>query len=136
MNTINFEYLKEQYGDSSVYEAVKEAQSFYGEFPTKPNPPQTLSRNHDAKDLEEYTVAFKKYEADYKDWAKKSDEYRVNYQKINEAIEEYIKWAAGLHQVPEKYRVKLWTKAWEDGHSSGYSEVFGCLASLVYIFED
>jgi hypothetical protein len=36
--------------------------------------------------------------------------------------------------VPEQYVGKVISKAWEDGHSSGYSEVFNCALGLAEIF--
>lgn len=36
--------------------------------------------------------------------------------------------------VPEIYADKVCTKAWEDDHSFGYSEVYNCLVGLSEIF--
>lgn len=36
--------------------------------------------------------------------------------------------------VPEKYVAKVVNLAWQDGHSSGYSEVLNCLYGLIGIF--
>lgn len=52
----------------------------------------------------------------------------------DQVLEIYIKDAANFKDIPEQYRDKVWSYAWSDGHSNGYSEVFNILCSLVEIF--
>ncbi len=61
------------------------------------------------------------------------ERYKKNKSLIDSTIIEFIKEQAGISIVPEQYRENLWNKAWEDGHSGGFYEVY--LSSLIEIFE-
>jgi len=55
---------------------------------------------------------------------------------ISNIIEEFIKDVSGFNKtVPDDKKSKVYSKAWEDGHSSGYYEVYLCLLSLVELFD-
>ena len=76
-----------------------------------------------------------------KNMKKKYAEYEVRYfeyKKVKIAIEnvavEFIKEMSGLNEIPEQYRDKVYSKAYEYGHSSGLSEVYNTLVDLVEIF--
>jgi len=49
-------------------------------------------------------------------------------------MESYIKDIAGLNTIPKQYQEKVWSKAYSDGHSNGYVEVYNCLNNLLEIF--
>lgn len=45
-----------------------------------------------------------------------------------------ISWVTTI--VPLEYRKKICQKAWNDGHSNGFSEIYNEMCDLVYIFEN
>lgn len=62
--------------------------------------------------------------------------YQAEAQKLSEEFElDFRNWLYS-QGVPGKYVSKVALKAWEDGHSSGYSEILNCAYSLVDIFKD
>lgn len=61
--------------------------------------------------------------------AYREEEARVDALFKYEALQEM-----GLLKHPKKD--KIYAKAWADGHSSGYSEVLGCLRDLAELFDD
>lgn len=83
-----------------------------------------------------YADALEVYEADmaeYTAWLVDAKRYN---NAIETAIEDFIKKESGLNtSVPEPYRANVWRKAWNDGHSGGYYEVYQELCELVDIFE-
>lgn len=122
--------------DDNVYEAVNHAQSLYGEYPEKPDKP-TLRKEHTSSDIKVYNKEYEKYETALSAYKTEQDMYRKRKRDCDDAIEEYIKELSGFNKiVPESRKNKVWFKAWEDGHSSGYTEVYGCLCNLVDLFED
>ena len=46
----------------------------------------------------------------------------------------YIREKSGLNDIPEDKRSKVYSLAWDRGHSSGYAEVYNELVSLVDLF--
>lgn len=81
-----------------------------------------------ADDLDRYEIEKDKFDW----WVKTVSDYNT---AVNQLIEDYLKAEAGLDRVPEKSRAKVWSKAWADGHSSGYLEVFYHLRELVDLFD-
>lgn len=88
-----------------------------------------------SESLKAYAEAMEKYE-NYevaKEEARKiQSEEAIN---VYEIIVEFIKEKSGLNTIPEKYREKVYRFAYENGHSSGYTEVYYYLQELVEIFE-
>ena len=60
---------------------------------------------------------------------------RLHNMKVDALILAFIKKESGLNDIPEQYQNKVFSKAWSDGHSSGYYEVYQQLCELVEIFE-
>jgi hypothetical protein len=128
---------KEQVKDLSDFASVSEAceyiKSLYPEYPKKPAKPAYSSLKTSAHarqyadELDAWEESRKKYEADHGAYMDK-----VNH--LNELLETHIKDVAGVSMVPKQYRDKLWSLAWDRGHSSGYSEVYNELSLLVDIF--
>ena len=131
---ITVEQIKEN-SNYDVNEGIKYAKSFYAtkaERPIKPKAPNSSATSDDyvayAKSLKEYEIDYSKYQESYKEVMK-------NNAIVNGVIEEFIKDAAGLFDyVPEQYIDKVYAKAYEMGHSSGYYEVYIQLEDLVDIF--
>ena len=123
-----------QFG-SNVYEATEYAKSLHPEYPSKPVKPIIRNpKSPSPTDHRDYAVALEKYEQEMAEWKIKRDEFNNFSSKINSELVEYIKEVAGLNTIPEKYRDKVWNKAYEDGHANGYTEVYNQLIDLVDIF--
>jgi hypothetical protein len=76
--------------------------------------------------------AYEKTEKRIKAQMKKRDAIGNHWEKM--AIQ-YLKEESGLFTIPKKYQQKVWSKAWEYGHSNGYPEVYHYLRDLLEIFE-
>lgn len=96
-----------------------------------------LYPGHSSKDVEEYLEKLKRYEKLLED--KKKCEYTLSIidSSRNLILMSKAEELSGLNDiVPSKYQKKVKEFAWEKGHSSGYSEYYNQLCSLVYIFEE
>lgn len=122
----------QEYGD--VYQGIKFAQSFYPEYPKKPTKP-FLKNGHSSEDTVKYAESLKEYETLMEEYRSGMEEYRIAKNNVEKVIEEYIKDMAVITTVPPQYRDKVYQKAWADGHSSGFYEVYNCLNDLIEIFE-
>lgn len=93
----------------------------------------TYSSSFDSKQTMEYAKKLEQWEIQSRE-RKLAEMKRKTVGHIDGLLEQFIKHEADLDSVPEQYRAKLYSYAWERGHSSGYSEVYGCLEDLVAIF--
>lgn len=130
---LTLEYLIENYsGDiNRGIEYAKSEKPNFIERPTKPilsNKPKSAEALDYAYKLKEYEDLIIIYEEQKKNRQEKIDE-------IDNIIEEFIKDVAGLKNVPEKYRDKVYSKAYSDGHSGGFFSVYQKLCELVDIFD-
>lgn len=131
-----FENLKELMETMSAYDFIKEAEQFRRsiEYPTTPVKP-FLKKGHTSAEAQEYSKLLNTYESDMVAYRIAKDMYYDKTNPINGLIEQKLKEDSGLNKfVPEKNRDKVWSKAWADGHSSGYHEVYGHLCELVTLF--
>jgi hypothetical protein len=131
METVTLEKMKQQGHTSNAIEWAKEQ---YGEYPQRP-PKPILSAKHTVDEAEKYVEDFKKFEVVKQKYETQMAEYRNRTNEINNVIVDFIKDEAGLDAVPKQYQDKLYSKAYEEGHSSGYYEVYLKLNSLIEIFE-
>lgn len=120
---------------TSVYDVIEFAENtFQVEFParlTKPlltSNPTSEDAMEFAKKLAEWEVALPVFHADV-------NQRMDHNQKVDLLIEEYIKRESGFYDIPKRSQSKVWNKAWEDGHSSGYGEVYSHLRELVDLFD-
>lgn len=51
--------------------------------------------------------------------------------EVDLKIREYIDKESGLNDIPEKYRDKVRSYAWERGHSGGYGEYYNVLCGIL-----
>lgn len=118
-------------GDDNITPVYNHLQTFMLEYPKQPAKP-SLQSKHSAAEAKEYVVKLEEYETAMKVF--KAEERRYNEQRndINELLKEYIKKQANLESVPEKYREKVWNKAYNDG--DGWQDKFYGLRDLVDIF--
>lgn len=65
------------------------------------------------------------------EYNKKVDEYMNENKQVDSIIEEYLKQISGFNTLPEDKKSKVWTKAYESGHSNGYGRIYQELLELV-----
>lgn len=124
--------LEEQFGEN-VSNANCFMDKFNFSYPEKPSKPR-LEQKHNSKDIEIYQKAYEQYEIDLVEYGKQKTLYIERNCDINNTIESYIKEISGFNRLSETTKKKVWYKAWEDGHSSGYYQVYYELCDLVDLF--
>lgn len=125
--------LDRMYDQGGILDAITWAESQVQEYPQRPKEPR-LPKKVGSAEARQFLTETEIYE-------KLLVEYNIEIailkelaEDINDVIVKYIRKEAGLDSVPEQYREKLWVKAWIDGHSNGYYEVYLKLLDLVDIF--
>lgn len=131
MEQVTLEKLQEL---SSVEHAISWAKKQYGDSPKLPTKPVLLGK-HTSEDVGEYQKNLQLYEKAYDDYKIEKEIFHKNRSKIDAVIVEFIKEESGLNTIPEVYRDNVYSKAYEDGHSCGYYEVYLKLNSLLEIFD-
>lgn len=118
---------------NAISDAIKYAQSYYPEYPSKPAKPH-LPSQHTSDDVEQYRIELVNYEKQYSEYAKKVSDYTTEKRRIDLIIEKYIKKEACLDEIPMASREKVWQRAWEEGHATGYYDVYLELVNLIGLF--
>jgi len=117
-----------------VYKAIEYVQGLEPDFIQRPTRPTlrvhtSTAATEYAKELEEYELAQVEYETN-------SQIRGTQVREMYVILEDYLKDEAGLYTiVPKANQNKVWAYAWQQGHSSGYSEVYSYLVDLVELFE-
>lgn len=118
-----------------IYSAIQYGINNYLTSPQKPAKPQMPIGTPTSTQAREYADKLEEWEAAIPIW-KEARENCIDYNRdIDGHIEYAIKTYAGLQNIPQQYRDKVWQKAWEDGHGYGFGEVYNKLCSLLEIFE-
>lgn len=119
----------------NVYEAIEFVKKLEPEYKPRPRKP-FLSSNAISSEVEKYAVLLKQFELDIADYENLQQSNRELCRDLNSVLEEYIKKEAGLFEtVPEDKQSKVWNYAWQQGHSSGYTEIYNYLLDIVELFE-
>ena len=120
--------------------SIKEAEEFCDSkrpaAPTYPGlKPRLAKENSDnIKMVKEHLQNLEKYEEDKKAYNAAVEKNAPVNDEINEVFLEYLKEKSGLNTIPKQYRDKVYSYAYQQGHSSGYGEVSSYLIELVDIF--
>ena len=117
-----------------VYEATEHTKTLYPKYPESPVKPRLLTIKSTPAEHREYANQLEKYNELMVTFRHEKDEHRKIVSEIDNELIEYIKEVSGLNTIPEKFREKVWNKAYEDGHAYGYSEIYNHLIDLVDIF--
>ena len=119
----------------NIFEEYKEfQQKWLPEFPNRPAKPIQI-KNPTAVEARNYADAVSDYEIAYNEYQIKRIEYQAIDAAVNERIELGLKVYTGFFDVvPAQSQSKVWRKAWEDGHSNGWYEVYICLDNLIDLF--
>jgi len=131
METVTIEKLK---AFANVATAIAWAFQQTGEYPQRPKKP-VLQPRHGSIEATQYGIDLQVWEKDIQDYNERLAVWNADSQAITDVVVDFIKDEAGLSTVPKQYQDKLYSKANEDGHSSGYYEVYLKLNSLIEIFE-
>lgn len=115
-----------------VFDIVDKAQSLQMKYPARPTKP-TLPKNPTSADYIKMGKLMECYETDYKEYTEICNDIELYNSNINGLIEDFIRAESGLNELPvsEKIKAKIYDKAWADGHSSGFMEVYYKLVALV-----
>lgn len=130
MELVTVEKMK---GQGDVYKAIEWAQKQKGEYPERPKKPNLPSK-HTSLDATQYVDELFLWEKQMIIHNGLTTAYMANENSINDVIIEYIKDMSGLADIPKQYQEKVYSKAYEDGHSGGFYAVYQELDSLIDIF--
>lgn len=104
--------------------------------PVRPRKPDAPKSNASPQDYRDYASALEVYANEQEEYNRLNQEYRERLADLETIVQKFIWKNTGLDTVvPEKYRAKVWSKAYDLGHSYSYSEIQNHLIDLVDIFE-
>jgi len=120
-----------------VYETIRSAQDTltvpHIQRPAKPKAP-TLSEGV-AAGMRKHADKLEAWETEMLAYNASMGKIRMHNMKVDALILAFIKSESGLNDIPKQYQSKVFSKAWSDGHGSGYYGVYQQLCELVEIFE-
>jgi hypothetical protein len=119
----------------SIYEAQNKIKEYLHElYVSKPSVPKIKSNTPTTEEMKTYSDSLLEYEKALEDYVFKDNLYRNESSRLYTLLEDKIKEDSGVNDIPEQYRSNVYSYAWEQGHSSGYGEVYHYLCDLVSIF--
>ncbi len=121
----------ESFGD--VYGAIRFVRESHKPWPDSITKP-FLKRDHSVAEAKDYAKALEKYTKDEILYKKAKDEVIKYNNELDNLLETLMKEESGLNKLPEANRAKIWSLAWENGHSSGYSDVYTHLCDYINLF--
>lgn len=119
----------------TIYKAESEIREYLNTlWVDKPREPLLNSNKPTKEDIDSYTTKLELYSTDLAGFKTKNEFYKSENSRLYSLLEDLIKEESGLNEIPEQYRAKVYSYAYQQGHSSGYSEVYNYLLDLVGIF--
>jgi hypothetical protein len=133
---------------------LKELQEFYNEvvdinhavrmleeryLPELPVPPALVAlynKNPTKEEFEEYISLSKQFNIDWETYEKSCNGYRQSKATIEETIQKFLSDKAGLSNIAEKSREKVWCLAYSRGKLFGWQQVYEELVELIDLFLD
>lgn len=117
-----------------VDKTINHAYTFRLPRPENPEKPH-LSHQHSLGDARVYLMALEQYEINKAEYYQLNAAYQTINKKINDIIMDFLWDISGLKYLPNTVKKdRVWSKAYEDGHSEGMYEVYLKLISLVDLF--
>jgi len=98
-------------------------------------PSKPVNKCQTKEEHREYADKLEQWEIEMEEYKVQENLCKIHNLKVESLILNFIKNEAGLNNIPDQYRNKVFSKAWSDGHSSGYYEVYQELCELVEIFD-
>ena len=118
-----------------MYQQIQDLLDKIGPYPEKPRKPVLLT-GANSEAIRVYADAFAEFEKKFAEFETDRAIYYQRKGEIEHMVGDLIKSESGLDSiVPVLYRDKIWSIAWDAGHSDGYYEVYQWLCKLVEIFE-
>ena len=106
------------------------------QVPVYKSKPRFNNSSPSSKELKEAAAEVEEWEKYERKRKRLLTKRRDAVPNMSEICEEFIKIESGLKEkVPAKYQKKVYSFAWQQGHSNGYHEVYNYLLDLVNIFE-
>jgi hypothetical protein len=134
MNELTLDMLKQHAMLNDVAGVIEFAYKHRLPYPKQPVRP-VLKNNHNSIDIEAYLNAFKEYESLMRKFAEEKAEYFKTENHINSVIKDYLWEETGLNRLESAAsKEKIWSRAYEDGHSDGMYEVYLKLCNLIELF--
>lgn len=112
-----YEYLIENYSNS-VPKAVEYVRNLYPNYPVHPVKPRLLTIKSTPAEHRQYADDLEQYNELMVTYHQEKDEYQTKVNEINLELEKFIKEIGSLNRIPEQYRNKVWSLAWEKGHAN------------------
>ncbi len=103
-------------------------------YPNKPSKPVMERVGRESQAICVYADAMEKWEKDMEDYQEALAIYREALRKLDERFKQDVLCENGLAGHPKAE--KVWDLAWEEGHSSGYSEVANRVERLTELVKD
>ena len=103
-------------------------------YPTRYERPR-IRKDFTAQDARSYAEQLENWETNEAKLKTEREAYYEQEQKIVVLLEGFIRYVTDFDEnVPEKSRSKVWQRAYEVGHSSGWYSIYQELNSLVDLF--
>jgi hypothetical protein len=123
----------EKYTAYEACEHIRKLEPLYTSRPSKP----TLKINASSSEVKQYASELEEWELSLVEYTANKEIRDIEARQLYDVLEEYLKEESGFYQyVPKESQNKVWSYAWQQGHSSGYSEVYNYLLDLVGLFEN
>jgi hypothetical protein len=125
------EELQEKFGDN-VYAANEYVRGLMPKYPERPTKPKLEA--HTSQGAAEYSKRLKVYEKEYKAFEKLKNEWDGIDGESEQTMKAYVQDVSGFNDLPQKSKHKVWQKAYDDGHSGGWSQIYSELCELIDLF--
>ncbi len=127
---------KEDLQQLSVYLAEKEIKTYLNDlYPHRPEEPKLRNVTPTEEELSIFLAEKEEYQKLSKEYETNNDFYESESKRLYDILDDIIREDSGLNGIPEQYRDKVYSYAYENGHSSGYIEIYNYLLDLVEIFK-
>jgi hypothetical protein len=120
--------------ENDIYLTIEKFQSQLPSYPKKPLMPKLATTTPTKEEYENYVQKTNEYNISLEEYHKETKEYNRISKIINESLEYFLADITGLNNIPDEYQTKVWSLAWQKGHSEGWYSVYGHLEELVDLF--
>lgn len=120
----------------NAYEAIEYVRKLEPDYISRPSKP-FLKNNATSLEVKQYAVELENYELSLVGYTANKQIRDTKAKQLNNVLEEFLKKDSGFYEyIPKEKQNKVWNYVWQQGHSSGYSEVYNYLLDLVDLFID
>lgn len=129
--------LIDKYSDDIYTASIEVMEEHVPPFKHKPAKPKPFpAKDAVSKDYIEYARLLEKYEEEVKKWQEGEDVRRAQVNKVHALLFEFAEAQSYLDFVPEQYKAKVKSIAYDKGHSDGAPGYYYWLNTLGDIFKD